>query len=512
MNDERKYLLRYVAIAAVLLVVILGINWLYGHGRVSISMPEGSKFVSISTEDSLDATIFTDENSTSKTLKTGEYQLYVKNESTGETYFKIIEVGRFLSSTSVNAELNQEYGREFIGDEARSCSTISEGNHYSYTCTGAVLGMKYHIPASKTAPTYSKSLNDFVDRVFDGHAPDPPGTIEAILPQNDGSILVLAHQDYNTTGYHNVYRVKINKNSIEYDYEYPVDYLLSLVSYSVTTDGNEIILYESTLGSVWRGTDFKNLTRIDNSFELPGSQKASSFDARQNNFVAVSSVELEEFTDFADTNPETTITLFGENNLSKTLAGAFSKVEFCGSFLCTISNDRLLIIMDLELNELVSIPNTTSFTTNEQGDLYLVNDFGVIRYNPEKLEGHVAFNLAESQIESASLSNSGSNVLVSFYLKGKNRSVLLNQDSASFPDKLIKPMVENIFVSTFSIHKNRVFISAELGDRVYDPVRKVFDYRDEAIDAARESINKSLEESGLVDAGYTVSIPVVDQN
>ena len=136
----------------------------------------------------------------------------------------------------------------------------------------------------------------------------------------------------------------------------------------------------------------------------------------------------------------------------------------------------------------------------------VVNSKGVLNFDPVKREGF--YELATGGYSFDSLTP-GSNSFVIGLTNNAKRKIALrvdqtkqNTDSIDKKVSELQRMAEVLFVSTYG---NYIYVSANLGDLVYDPATGSYVYSQEVKKVVEAKINAEIDRLGIDRKIYTIT-------
>jgi len=88
-----------------------------------------------------------------KLLPTGNYEVTVKQGE--QTYFKITRAQRFMTTSVVDAAVQPEKSRSYIGNNPKSCIQLLGDRLLSIPCGDTVTNLQIHQPANAVSPTFT---------------------------------------------------------------------------------------------------------------------------------------------------------------------------------------------------------------------------------------------------------------------------------------------------------------------------------------------------------------------
>lgn len=501
----KKKLLSLVFIVLSLLLIGAIFSWFVGHGRLEINLPAGSKSVTIQSDEKTE-TFKTEESVFSKTLSSNNYLVTVKLESESESFITNQSIGRFLKLNTISAELKPESGRAFVGDNPLTCSEFLGSTLVTYLCNGPLGGMVMHIPATSSTPTYTKSVQLAVNaKQFEEVEPLDVGTIEGVINIGTG-LTVLTYKFESGRGFHNVFNIKIVNNSFDIEFVKRLESLDSETFYTAQKNNGALLLANEGFTSIYKGTNFDDLEIINPNIEQKNGMVVSSVDIDEAGALVGYNEDIIEDNEVA-TNDQSSIISVNRagDSVSKKYSTIIAKLKFCGNYVCALDSLDVLRIYSLDMVEIAKFNDVLEFDqTNDS--VVIATKTEVINLDKSDLNGFIGIAFDDSKFTSLSVNSRG--VVLALNSGGRNRALVLDNNTRDYPDKDLAPILNTGFdyINSVSVYNNSVFISPELGERVYVPETGKYDYPQETKDTAKLKINELLNTINLDKSKYSVKI------
>ena len=503
MNYRRVLL---VALSVLLFIAfIIGFYWLSTRGRITIILPEGQKTILI-TQNELSESFETEATSFTKTLRSGSVTIDIRTAS--ESYVSINTVGRFLSSKIVEARIEPENPREFIGTNPRSCSDTIGLILVSYACRGELFGLVFHRPASATTPSTVLSVETIFENKTEEVDELNPGVIEGTFKE-DGKLFILVKTNRNSGNTHALYEAVVKDNNYDVVFRARLDNLDRNQLYSVNKSDGILEFSSGDFKHVFSGESYNSLEKtilIDTG--LPS--KVELLRRKKGFVVNTEEVPLSNGDGFEISSIKTKVTLAnssGEDSKSIELDQRVGVLDFCGQLICVVDESQILRIYDTNLDEKYSIINVLNIMPLDKKNIMLQTTDGVVRFNIEELKGYYVYRQG---FDVVSMSITGNKTILSVRGKASSHAlVLANTQSNSndmYVDQALQNIVSSVFVFGFSAYGEYVYVSSELGEREYNPESETFRHPQSVKDAAAVEINRLVKDSGLTEQGYKVTI------
>jgi hypothetical protein len=505
MNLQKKHYVKLLWILAILLIGLYALSWLYGHGRIVINLPQGTKTISIQDEEktkyyTTDSAVF------NKILPTKNYLITVVNESF-ESDISVQPIGRFLNSTEAKPNLKLESGRSFVGDNPNSCTEFIRNVLVSFPCNGPLESMTMHVPATNSTPSYTKNVKTTIDqKLLEEVDPLDVGVIEGVINNGSDELLVLTYKLESGKGFHSLYSIKISDNAFSVKFIKPIESLPENVVFKSKINEDKILLYDSRFTAFFSGGSFDTLQRFYPNFEQKEGYFVNHVDIGESFTLISYEEELEKFNEIAEDNQKTIISIVSESlTKEETLLSNIENLQLCGAYVCALDTKGDLIIYSPDLKKLTEFSEVLEYTS-KGNVIFIAKDTEVLQINQNEMSGFIAMNLGQYKFSGLSINDIG--VVVAINSRDKSHALLLSTEVADFPDKDVWPLLNNSidYIDTASIYGNRVFISPNLGEREYIPDTGTYDYSPQKKNEVRVKINDYTKQIGLDNSKYNVKI------
>lgn len=485
---------------------LLFIFWFCTHSVIEVSVenfkPGGVTYTITDQQSGNKTKASSDKPTFKKILKKGDYIVSV--QSAGSSYLTTVKTTGLLHKSSVSAKLVAEKSREFVGGSPDPCMYYTGSVLYSYSCSGSFEDLRAHIPASDSTPTVVQTPPKGASYGFGG------------IVRSDGQDLaVIKASGFESSDLTTLY--PLNDDFILKDGVVPAG-LDQKPDYSGQNFQDGFILYDNSFKHIYY---YKTIESKPEKLSVP-SLKDDSFAPKslsmQGGRIAIVYTDAtdqqdEDLDQEAIKGGETIVKIYDhESKQTKefSLSSGFSQVSLCGThYLCAV-NGRLLEVYDIsgeKINKTFSAPDVQAFGTDTNGEnLIFATSKEVIGFNPEKNEGSIEYSLGGYDLCGLQTAAAGvggytlcltdvSNNRFALYV---NTSLVNSDDN----DKKILKIGSNAKVATIAPYKKIIYISPEVGKRVYDTATNSFIYNRDTISRANASVQKSIDDSGLASRGY----------
>lgn len=495
-----------IAIALSLIIgIIYSLVWFASTGSVDVKVVNGSGNSSYSysfSGNSSSSEVESEATHVKKRLKKGTY--FVTVQSNESSSIKLISVGGWLKTSSVDLSLEPEKAREFVGDEPGFCMNYSQDFLYSFDCSEPG-GLKAHQPAKADTPTSVVSeaeppylnLRDIITvqgkpRAFvvdpDGHSGDSGVEMYNI----DQSLSLDGRLDLQGVG------STTNPRAMAYKDGYVV----------YSKDFSVIKFFDPT------DEDGSDIGQIKPAPEYVNPVELSIFNDEFGGLFNGSN-EGEDIGSSGNTNDKQEVSkgesqfVFLKSKQTIKLKKTYTSGVICGeNRLCLIGN-HVLDIYEVRGNKaklIVSFPGAEKVAANN-GKISLITDKGLVVLDQTSLNGSLYYSFAEGA-GYCGFTSAGDKYVVCATNEKAGTSALLvdpsrvNDDSI---DKKIAKLISDESIKDISIYKKFIFISPSLNEFVYDPVLNIQTYNPEKLKESTNKINSLISSSGIDRNKYSIS-------
>ncbi len=491
---------RKILIGLIGIILLYLFFWLSGHSYVEISVPTQNSNKEITYKLLNQASQKSQETKTSsssikKLIPRGNYEVWVSGE--GGSYFSITKTGRFLATTSVNAKLQPEKSRQFVGDNPGPCMFYLEGRLVSYACGDLSTNLNIHMPANASQPTYVLK-NQHADLAY--------GSVQGTVQTREGTLALVQPPADNETGDgYSLYRLN---GSLVASNRVGLAALDKSKPYNITAYKDSFLVFDENLGQVLyysSSTAKPAVVKVDK----PSDQSLVLLDTKtKDTFVVTTYGNKNE----AKKQKQKAEVVLSDGTTSKHFS--FSKNYFsatvCGTNkLCALASKNLDVydIAGQKPALLYSLTNVATNMVNTDTGLLLINAQAVLNFNVDEREGFAEYTFGGYTFNNiVTLGGNNGYVLSLTNNKGRRVALLINQGSADSGaiDKKVLELEKLSEVSSLSIYENYIFISPNVSSLVYNNALKAFDYDPVQKKAANDKINQKIKELGIDTNKYII--------
>lgn len=491
MEDKtRKKLVTWGLVGIVLLFIATIVHWFFTTSYIVITTQSSSDSISYNIlnqknkksdiEDSRQKTI-------KKRVKKGDYEVLVKSD--GRSFFKVIKTSGFLSKTIVNATLESEKYREFVGDNPGPCAHY-DSILFSYACTGDLSDLSVHVPATKDIPTSTLSIQsaDFENASIGGviklgskryvytQAP-----VEHEVTEKQSLLLEIDDQlnTLSTTALKGIPTISDQRIQRHKDGFLIYSNVSNEANYFKDKDGQP----EKIAVRPYSGEGFSSVGTIASEDKVAA--------------IYINSEQNQENQDSQETKKGKTALSIRANNQDSEyeINKYYTKALFCGKdYICFQSGQELFIyqIGDSKLKELYKITNVTDFNIKDE-TLYISRDREIISLKLSTKIGSINYSFGSYSNCGISM-NSATGYLVCIINKSSDRSMIAintSKDNSTNIDKKIFELSEKPDIEHITVYRNFIKITPNTGSPVYNPTTKNY----EPVPAIRAKAYLAIEQA-----------------
>ncbi len=507
MNSRKRKTPLYLVLSLLLACGLFILFWLYTHSIILIKVGDGQlsnlSYELVSQSGGEKISIHTNEREFKKFVKKGDYEALVR--SGDKSALSIVSTKSFLGTTTINAVLKSEKSRQFIGDDPAPCMYFNGTNLISYECDGSFNDANVHLPATPntppvTAPGEFSPSNNHLGGFINLGGKRLALVQETLDPESDRKKSILLEVD-DTLHVLNTFPLA-GANS---------DNDLKIKNYR---DG--FLLYSSD------GAEFKYFSSIGAQAETINidAPEENDLEGRQVSIkgdkIAVAYLESDrelepQDGEFSDKKGRTFVQVY-QNGETRSLSydRGYYLAQLCGeNYLCLVQ-DRVLSVFNLNKNTstdtaLFSLGNV--YTVAGGTDTLLVMRYdGIYEVDIPSRSGYMHYSLENTT--PCGIETSQANGYVACLLGAKNKKAALYidpaQNNVDSIDKKVFKLLDLPYVSAVAAHTSFIYISPELGERIYDSSTNSYRPDTKIRKQAAEDINKSIDEIGIDRGAYTI--------
>lgn len=506
---------RMIILSTILVAVLALFFFVYSHGFISVNVSgvkEGPVTYEFINQKTGDATVVEAKSgSLKKMVARGDYEVVARQ---GETsYYALTRTGLFLSTTTVEGQLQPEKARSFVGNNPGSCMNYARQLLLSYNCDAGAGSLKIHMPATSATPTTAQPVP--------GAPGDVPigGTIEV-----NGKTMILMNQISGQEG---------SKGSSVL-YELAQDLTLANPvalagiavdeekSYTIQPYKNGFILYDDKMESILY-YDSLAAQPEEIKIEAPEDEELEAFEVTtQGDRLAViysqtSGNESPDEDQERAVNSEETVTTKGKTIFqvyqagkvkSFTFKGGYTSARLCGEKYICLINGPVLTVHDIsggKQKQLFRV-NDAADTLDDGGTLVVFREKDVVGLDMESRTGQIQYSFGSYiPCETTGVEEGGYIVCVTDP-KNTRSSLYVDtrQPNTGSIDKKVLSLLEAPFISAVSAYKSYVYIVPELGSSIYSPETNTYGPDPEVKQKASADINKIVGDLGIDRSTYNI--------
>lgn len=490
---------RGIVLGVIAVIILSALYWLYSHSFIEVTVRDSDNNLIMTYGFTNQENGKTFEKTTSsKTIKklvsNADYEVLVRQNTSSQ--FSVVSANGFLRTTKLDVKLVTERKGTFIGNNPAGCAEYIKSVLLSYSCGDYYGNINIHRPATAHTPSY-------VDKILN---PGATGMVEGFVENNGAESVLLFRQievDEDAPTQHQIYRIN---DDYSLSNQVVLDELDKSRSYLAINQDNGFLVHDTLFEQAYL---YKSAGEDPASVKL-GKPKNSEYQARSldsssGKYLVLFSNKIDEESD--DKSSEIVVT---ENNLSTSFEfdKQYTVAKFCGgNNVCLLADGRMDVynVSGAKQKYVFSVTGVASIATSSYG-LLVVTKTGVLSLNINEKSGYFSQVFGGYMFNDINTEESG-------YILGltnnKNRKIGLwvtheaaNEDSI---DKKVFDLQKLFEVKSVSVYSNLIYISADIGEPVYNPVTRQRNYDPAEKKAAADKINAEIDRLGIDRSKYTIT-------
>jgi hypothetical protein len=501
MNKTRKYTI-LLTLMIVIGVLVGGFNLVKNRGYIQINMPRQDSYrVTVTNlSDGTERTVRTNSGSVRLFSSVASYRIDVHKENGDENYTTIKRAYGFFKTTTVNANLQPETARLFVGDDPETCMVYAL-ELFSYDCNQEYSTLKRHVPATVDSPAYA--VNGANDSAM----------VQGSVQLGSKTYVLIRYEPGEAEGY--TYVLHPLRSDLTLQDGITLKGLDNQITYNLQEYGQGFMLTSEDLKDVrYFGSPENNPRRItlqtSDTINLPIS--LSGFRDQIMSLYNDASAEGDDHS----AESETIGVLRGKSFLSVhssdavesyTVKGRYTDGLLCGeNIACLLSNGQLDVytLRSGDARLLYSMKNISAVKTlNEKLVLYTKSSISL--FDMQSLEGRTIYSFGSYRL--CGTQSQRAILLVCIANKQNKQHTLLidpskpNTDSIDKKMQVLKALPQ---IRDVSISNTIIYISQNIGSSTYNPEIRGYEYSPETIQKTNRIIEKSLTNIGIDRSKYQV--------
>ena len=434
------------------------------------------------------------QNVINKRLPRGRYEVEITQSD--KSYTVATQTHGLFSTVTLNANLQQEKTRAFVGNNPAPCMSYVGGVLVSYTCGGSYLSAKIHVPATANTPTYAVAISGYsVNGNIEGGANTKEGALVLVRSASDesGGSYFIYQVD---SGFHPLSSIRLAGLSTG-----KTPYMVAHKDGFIVYDGSfSQAAYYASLSSAPQNIPLgkpeeKNLSASSIAFD-PGSTKALALYSSAGNGAKGSSEAI-----------------VGQNNNFQhyTFRQRYVSADFCGTQICLLGSSKTLDVYSLSGSKAkLSFSLSGVQAIKNIGSSFLaVNQNGVINFDTASRTGYFEYSFGDYKFCGLQQDTASAYLLCVINNKGNKAALRIdgmtaNKDSI---DKKVAQLQKRTEINIVSIYGNYIYISPNLGQLAYQPSIGGYGYDPATQKKVAGEINADIKNVGIDTSVYTVINP-----
>ena len=469
--------------------------WLYQHGNLAITVTNHNgqavdyKLVQQSSGEEL--VIKANEGQKTIRLNKGSYDVFVK-EGELESY-AIGSVGGWLGTTKLNMEVSQQFGRQFVASDSGSCIRETENYLLSYNCEGPISQFRTHLSGTESVPPY----------VYRFPNTGIVGTIESTLESPNGayvmvSLPISSLDDESFDDTHALFKITgTSTRAVDQNPSVILDTLNPSKKYYAVNYRDGFVVYDVTFDEVYYYESFQPDSEPTKITNFVNDDKKLTF---SNVFVDDNNLLVLYATDAEENKNGKSVLIIGNESQTKTykFPKAYFKVSKCGDTNICLVHKGGMDVYNISNGkpELQFTAGTVTnfYTINKQ--LFVLADKMIYLFDLNSLQGKPVYNTDGISLVSLHANTAG--FLAN--IKRGDSSFVLQLDASITNDNIDSKLFEltnNSTIRYVSSYKDKIYISPNVGELVYDNATNVFAYDLQRRQRAAQELPGIVESAGI---------------
>lgn len=505
-NQIRTF--KRLAVGAVLIIPLLIVFfWAAGRGYVEITVSGGQDGELAYTLGDQEAT------SSEKTFKvavgSGTHELTIDQGSSH--YFSAVKSGGFFSTTKVDARLETEKGRRFVGNAPQNCRHEMGDMLVSYECRGQLVSLRAHLPAKAGSPTYTKTISTArTEDVIEGLANTKDGTLIMIQ-----TAVEVDHPDPAHVIYVLGKDLSLSKSTSLSDLRPNESYKIRSFrdGFMVYNDGLSHFLYYPSLGAPVQNLSFPGSSDSSlTSYTL--TQRGNTFAVAYTNGIIADDIknstsEQERRKIGAGAGSEVVVQS-GETYYQYAFGDTYASVTLCAENRLCMLRDSILEVyaIDKENKELLFRMNGIESLESVGNFTLAVRNGRIINLDTssDSPKGSVQFSLGPYNT-CGILPWGQSYALCLGDSSGANTVLYVDQSQESDDiDKKVERLAASTATDSVSAYGRFIFVAVNAGKRIQDAKTGRFVRDPVRVKAARKAVSEEIRVLGIDQKKYSISV------
>jgi len=481
---------KWIKLLTLIAVVLFIFYWLYSHGTVEITVKNaGAGNISYRFDNQTNDKNKSGESGSANVkvrIGSGNYEITLRQGN--KTAYLIGSAAHFLKTSHYTVGLAPESGVSFVGDNPSSCMFYTS-RLYSYNCGQSLYNsINLHVPATADTPTYVSKINYGIEPVVSG-----------IVTTGSQNIMLVKSVDFEGPSLYSLIQVD---NKLAPVKQRVLDLPTGTTDYSIHSYGKGFLIYANDYSAV----------DIYSAFDSK-PQRIHFDKPRQSGLTALgisfgkNDVSLLYSTGPGAKNPASElITYSGGSFAHYTIDDSATQALPCGTGkLCALTSGQMKVyqVKDGKTSYLYGLSGVNSIQSLD-GQLLVINDTGVIDWNPDNKTGSISYSWGDYTFQSIQPGPKG--YLLSIVDKsGNKRALLVSFDSSGDDiDKKVLALQALPQVVKVSIYQRYIFVAPDLGQMTYDQSTNTYGYDSSVKSSVNAKINQEVKKLGIDTGKYKI--------
>lgn len=505
-NDPKKLIIA----GAAAIILLIGLIWMGTHSVISVNIA-GEKYnaetyaqIELIDKTGASKTYQATDANFKRLVGKGTYTVVVKG---GGNYFRTVKTKPFLGVSKVDANLQAEAQRTFIGSNPAPCMFYLGDRLLSQDCDQAASSLKEHMPASASLPTYAQYVP--TAEIY--------GENRGIVTTRSGQTVMLQYDEEGSIGY----RVQAIQPNLTGGQRYRVPTADKLTTYKIAAFRDGFVVYDTAFGEFLYYGDVSSQPQklnVEGPENTAYSPQIATF-TQDTITLAYSDIQGEdESHDYeGSSTPPATIKGTGSEIIVYQAGGEQKHYEFvdlhtkaviCGSGKLCAGSSSGLNIYDISGGKAKHLYNIGGVTDMQQlnGTLLAISDEIIYNVNADEGSGFADYTFGDKYQYCGFTPAPQGYVLCVFDDKGVKSALYINQSEKNTDsiDKRVLAISGTKDVDDVSIYGRYIYVVPNYGDPIYDPTNKIYIPDPAKVRIVNNAISESVKKSGIDTTKYSI--------
>jgi hypothetical protein len=488
----QRNLRKWLLLGSLLILVFVLAQWFFNRASIEVVVENAGNgeitYQFKNQENQKVSEVKTTASRIKKSVSKGNYEVTVSQSQSN--YFAVASTG---STNTVNATLETQKGRQFIGNQPDSCRLIKEKILLSYECGRSVESLNVHTPATESLPTLTKPALSPGEDILEGFIHTNGGQ-DILLIQE---AVTAGHEEFSGGDHspHAAFVVSGNPAvNLDLSDRTALEDLEGQYSYNLMAYKDGFIAYNDEISHVLY---YENLTTKPQEIKL---EDLSDERLKPQAIRALGQVYVVPYA-AAGEEGNTTAVVYSSNKSKRfDFDKALNSVRPCGDqLLCGLTEDMLEVYsIKNEDPELVyQVSGVRAIENFGENNLLVVTREGIINLDIKAKAGAFQYRFGDYRYCGIQLFEDTYAVCVVNTRGGKSMLAIQQDQISDNIDQKVAALIKLKELDTISVYGDFIFISPDTGEVQFDPAQQGYVYDQEVIKSSNVKINQKIEDIGI---------------